>query len=186
MKRPTFIEGAGLALVAALAGTLSYRGLDLVLPGAVALRLLVAGLGFGYLLYLLGRSRERVGRVTTLAIWLAAASLLWLLSTPFSLYLLVHLAMVWVARSLYFHQGPLAALADLGLTGLGLIAALGTYLHTGSLFLTLWCLFLVQALFVFIPSRAGVGSKNTGDEGERFRRAHQAAEAAVQRLSSIN
>jgi hypothetical protein len=107
------------------------------------------------------------------------------LSPPLSLYLLSHLAMVSAARSLYFHQGPLAALADLALAGLGLIAALGAYLHTGSLFLSLWCLFLVQALFVFVPSRTGVASKDRGDEEEHFRRAHQAAEAAVQRLSSI-
>jgi len=186
MKRPTFLEGAGLALVAALASTLAYSGLDLVLPGAVAFRLLVAGLGLGYLLYLLGRSRERIGRVTILAIWLMAAGLLWVFAMPLSLYLLAHLAMVWVGRSLYFHQGPLAALADLGLTGIGLIAALGAYLHTGSLFLTIWCLFLVQALFVFIPSRTGIVARNASDETESFRRAYQAAEAAVQRLFSIN
>jgi len=185
MKSPTFLEGSVVALFAALAGTLAYSAFELVAPGAVALRLIIAGLALGYLLYLLGRSRERIGRVTTLVLWLAATGLLWVLSPPLSLYLLSHLAMVSAARSLYFHQGPLAALADLALAGLGLIAALGAYLHTGSLFLSLWCLFLVQALFVFVPSRTGVASKDRGDEEEHFRRAHQAAEAAVQRLSSI-
>jgi hypothetical protein len=182
---PSFLEGAVLALIAALAGTLAYSVIDLVLAGPVALRLVVAALGLGYLLYLLGRSRERIGRVTILALWLTVAGLLWVLSVPLSLYLLVHLAMAWLARSLYFHQGPLSALADLGITGLSLVAALGAYLHTGSLFLSLWCLFLVQALFVFIPSRAGATDRDTRDEAERFRRAHQAAEAAVQKLSSI-
>lgn len=183
---PSFLEGAVLALIAALAGTLAYSAFDLVLPGAVALRLVVATLGLGYLLYLLGRSHERIGKVTIFALWLAAAGLFWVFSPPLTLYLLVHLAMLWVARSLYFHQGPLAALADLGLTAVGLIAALGAYLHTGSLFLSLWCLFLMQALFVFIPSRAGVVNRDANDEEERFRRAHRAAEAAVQRLSSVH
>lgn len=186
MKRPTFVEGALVALSAALAGTLAYSGIGLVFPGTVSLRLLIAGLGLGYLLYLLGRSRERIGRVTILAAWLGVAGLLWVFSAPLSLYLLIHLGMIWVARSLYFHQGPLAAVADLGLAGIGLLAALGTYLHTGSLFLSLWCLFLVQALFVFIPARMGGRRVKGGDEDDRFRRAHQAAEAAVQRLSSIN
>jgi len=186
MKRPTFLEGALVALLAALAGTLAFSAFVLVLPGAVSLRLLIEGLALGYLLYLLGRSRERIGRVTTLASWLAVAVLLWVFSPPLSLYLLVHLAMIWLVRSLYFHQGPLGAVADLGLTGLGLIAAIGAYLHTGSLFLSLWCLFLVQALFVFLPARMGGGHKQGSDEEDSFRRAHQAAEAAVQRLSSTN
>jgi hypothetical protein len=186
LRAPTFLEGTIVALGAALAGTLAYGAFHLVLPGAVALRLLIAGLGLGYLLYLLGRSRERVGRLTTLAVWLAAAGLLWVLPAPLPLYLLAHLAMLWLARSLYFHQGPLAGLADLGLTGSGVIAAVGAYLHTGSLFLSLWCLFLVQALFVFIPRRTEAGGGKGTDEEDRFRRAHRAAEAAVQRLSSIH
>jgi len=185
-RTPSFLEGVVLALIAALAGTLAYSAFDLMLPRTMALRLVVAALGLGYLLYLLGRSRERIGRVVTLTLWLTASGLLWLLSPPLPLYLLGYLAMAWMVRSLYFHQGPLAALADLGLTGLGLIAALGAYLHTGSLFLSLWCLFLVQALFVFIPSRTEIGDKDSGDEEEHFQRAHQAAEAAVQRLSSIH
>jgi hypothetical protein len=184
MKSPSFLEGAVLALIAALAGTLAHGAFTLLLPDAGALRLVMAALGFGYLLYLLGRSRERIGRITTLTLWLTVAGLLWVLSPPLPLYLLAHLALTWAARSLYFHQGPLAALADLGLMGLGMIAAIGTYLHTGSLFLSLWSLFLMQALFVFIPSRAQARDRDTGDEEERFRRAHQAAEAAVQRLSS--
>lgn len=183
---PTFLEGAVVALIAAFIGALAYGAFTLVLSGPVTLRLVVAGLGLGYLLYLLGRSRERIGRVTSLSLWLTTTVLLWVLSPSLSLYLLVHMAMIWVARSLYFHQGPLAALADLGLIGLGLLAALGAYLHTGSLFLSLWCLFLVQALFVFIPLRGGVASMDPGNDEEHFRRAYRTAEAAVQRLSSIH
>ena len=94
------------------------------------------------------------------------------------------LAMIWGTRSLYFHQSLLAAFADLGLCGLGLIGALGAYLHTGSLFLSLWCLFLIQAFFVYIPSLAQPGGQRPDRDEDRFRRAHQAAAAAVHRLSS--
>lgn len=184
MKRPSFLEGALLALTAALVGTLAYAALAWALPPNTALRLVAAGLGIGYLLYLLGRSPERVGRVTIPSLWLILSALLWLLVPSLPLYLAAHLAMGWAARSLYFHQGLLGALADLGLIGFGLMAALGAYLHTGSLFLSLWCLFLVQALFVFIPSRSSQRDDPFDANEDGFRRAHQAAQSALQRLST--
>lgn len=180
MRRPNFLEGAAVALIAALAGALTYAALAWALPAGTALRLLVAGLGLGYLIYLLGRCPTRAGRLATLALWFAAAAVLWLLSPPLPLYVAGHLGLPWLARSLHYHSGPLAALADLGLTGLGLTAAVGAYLHTGSPFLALWSLFLVQALFVFIPER---GAAPTG-EVDRFQRAFQTAEAAVRKLSA--
>lgn len=186
MKRPTFLEGAFLALIAAVAGTAVYSALDWILPAQSALRLVATGLGAAYLIYLLGRSTERVGRVTVTSLWLAVSGLLWLLSPTLSFFLAAHLAMGWAVRSLYFHQGLLAALADLGLGVLALTASLGAYLHTGSLFLSLWCLFLVQSLFVFIPSRLPAGTDIHESEEDSFRRAHQTAEAAVQRLSSMH
>ena len=42
---------------------------------------------------------------------------------------------------------------ELGLMGLSTFVALWVWLSTGSLFLSLWCFFLMQALFVFIPGR---------------------------------
>ncbi|MEA3277543.1 MAG: hypothetical protein U9Q81_20120 [Pseudomonadota bacterium] len=185
MNRPTFFEGTGVALIAALSGSLSFAVLAWALPGTLALRLVTAGLGLGYLLYLLARSGERVGRVTTLVAWLLAAAILWALAPPLPLYVLAHLGLVWLVRSLYFHQGLLAALADLGLTGLGLIAGVGAYLHTGSLFLAVWSLSLVQALFVFIPTRRPGNGRDIGGENDSFERAHRTAEAALGRLSTI-
>jgi hypothetical protein len=96
---------------------------------------------------------------------------------------------VWLNRSLYRYSSLLCALADLGLSALGLAAAIWAATHTGSLFLGIWCLFLVQALFVAIPSNMGRNIAETsaglGDE-DRFRRAHRSAELAVRRLSSIH
>jgi hypothetical protein len=183
MKRPSFLEGALVALIGAGAGTAVYAGLGWVLPGEAAVRLVAAGLGLAYLVYLLGRSPERTGRPTVLALWLGTALGLWVLAPPLPLYLAAHLGALWVVRCLFFHQGPLTALADLGLTLFGLIAAAGAFLHTGSLFLTLWTLFLVQALFVLLPEReAADGAAPPGDD--RFECAHRAAEEAVRRLSA--
>ncbi len=185
MRRPTFLEGVGVALAASLAGALAYAALtQMATPGSV-LRIVVAGLGLAYLLYLLGRSEERVGRVTAVAAWTLAAALLWLAEPPLGFYLLGHAGVVWLVRSLYFHAGVLPALADLGLSGLGLIAAIGAAVQTGSLLLSLWCYFLVQALFIAIPTRAGVRPA-PAREDDSFERAHRVAEAAVRRLSAID
>jgi hypothetical protein len=185
MRRPSFLEGVGVALVASVAGALAYAALTLVaVPGAV-LRLVVVGLGLAYLLYLLGRSEERVGRVTAVAAWALAAVLLWLAEPPLGLYLLGHATIVWLVRSLYFHAGILPALADLGLSGLGFVAAIGAAVQTGSLLLSLWSYFLVQALFTAIPTRAAGGTAPV-NEDDAFERAHRVAEAAVRRLSAID
>ena len=69
MKRPTFFQGVIAAAVlgffaSAIVATLTpFVGL-----GAV-IRLVIPALGLAYLLYLFGRSEERVGRVTTLSLW---------------------------------------------------------------------------------------------------------------------
>jgi hypothetical protein len=182
MTRPGFLEGAMVALIVALAAATCHDALDLVLSGGSASRLLVPAIALAYLLYLQSRSTERVGRVTTLAGWGLSAALLWVLHPPLSLYLLAHAGLISVLRSLYFHQGPLTALADLGLTGLGLIAAAGAWLHTGSLFIAVWTLFLIQALFCFVP-RAGLPVAPV-PEDDRFERAHRSAEAALRQLTT--
>ncbi|MGD2084494.1 MAG: hypothetical protein PVF91_16140 [Chromatiales bacterium] len=187
MTRPGFLEGAVVALAAAAGGTIAHTALVPLLSAPTGVRAVVALLGLAYLLYLLARTRERVGRVTTFAAWSLVATLAWMLDLPLGLYVLVHLGAVWLVRSLYFHARPLAALADLGLTALAVAAAAWAADRTGSLFLTLWCLFLVQALFVAIPQRiAPRPGRARADDGaqEGFQRAHRAAESAVRRLSS--
>lgn len=186
MRKPTFIEGVGVAMVASLAGSALYAALTTVFTSGGVLRLVIAGLGLGYVIYLLARTSERVGRVTTLAGWSVAAVAVWVLAPPLMLYLLIHLGLIWLIRSLYFYSSLLSALADLGLGGLALAGAVWSLVHTGSLLLALWCFFLVQALFVAIPPsldrRPTSGAPATDD---RFQQAHRAAEAAVRRLSSI-
>jgi hypothetical protein len=184
MTRPAFLEGAAVALVASLAGGAVHAALALVAAPGVVLRIVATALALAYLLYLLRRSNERIGRVMTLALWALATGALWLLDAPPLGFLCAQLGLVWLVRSLYFHAGVLAALADLGLVALGLAAAAWAASRSGSVALSLWCFFLVQACFVAIPARAtGRGERSTVAE-DRFARAHGAAEAAVRRLSS--
>jgi len=189
MSKPTFLEGIGVALVASLAGSVVFTALAPAFAGAAVLRLMVAGIGLGYVLYLLRRSRERVGRVSVVALWGVVATGLWLLHPPLSLYLVAHIGLIWLVRSLYFFASALSALADLALSGLSLAAGVWAAEHTGSLFLAIWCFFLLQALFVAIPQelrRKPLTRALDAGGDDRFERAHRVAEAAVRKLSTVN
>lgn len=185
MNRPSFLEGVGVALLASLAGAALFTSLGLFLPSGAALRLVIAGLGLAYALYLMSRSQERLGRVTSLLVWLLVAGLTWLLAVPLPLYLLIHLGLLWLLRALYFYSSLLAALLDLGLLLLGLAMGLWAGSQAGSLFLSLWCFFLIQALFGALPAQLSAKPQaSQQDSGERFAEAHRNAEAALRSLSS--
>ena len=187
MKHPTLFEGVGLALLFSLGGSILFSALSQLLSAAVTLRLLIAVAGFGYSLYLLTRSPAHVGQITAFISWILMAGVSWFLAASLPMYLAMHLAAIWLIRSLYFYSSLFSALIDLLLTGLGLSSAIWAFLHTGSLFIAIWCFFLSQALFVFIPKtmRSNVGAVQPEREAdERFERAHNAAQAALRKLSS--
>jgi hypothetical protein len=186
MRRPSFLEGAGVALILAAIAGMTLTALSPPWPRLAVLYPLIAAIAFAYLIYLLRRSRERVGRVAVTVFWLVGASLLWILEPPLLLYTAAHLGMIWLVRSLYFHVSVLSALADLGLSGFSLIAGVWAAIQTGSLFMTLWTLLLVQALFVAIPAsfRKSGGEDDAGDD-DAFQHAHANAEAALRRITSI-
>lgn len=199
MKTPSFWEGVWLALLASLAAGALFSALTWVWPSGPVLRLLVTGLGLAYGIYLLARAQERVGRLTALLAWLAIASLLWLWLPPLMWFLLVQAGMVWLLRSLYYHRSVLTALVDLALSGFSLALALWAAASSGSLLLSVWCFFLVQALIVSHlggsglsnltggrfysppPSAGGAGGEGASD---RFQTAHRAAETALRKIAS--
>jgi hypothetical protein len=146
--------------------------------------LVVAALGLGYVLFVMARSAERVGRLTTVALWLAIAAAAWLANLPLAGYVLVHAGLVWLVRSLYGYGVLAPALADLALTALSVAVAAWAAARSGSAWLALWCFFLAQAFAALIP--AALGSRAAGTEPDSvtaFDRAQRAAEAAVRRLS---
>lgn len=189
MRRPTFLEGVGVAVAASLGGGVLISALAAWFAGGLVIRLVIGVIAFVYVLYLLRRSRDRLGRVVVVAAWLFAAGVIGFLHPPLPVYLLLHAGLIWLVRSLYFYSSALSSLADLGLTGLGLAAAAWALSNTGSLLLGLWCFFLVQALFAAIPrnlARQRTREVATDGQGDRFRQAHQAADAALRKLSSIH
>jgi hypothetical protein len=182
---PSLGGGLVAALVLSACGAALLAVLTPFTGSAAALRAVVAALGFAYVLYAIGRSGERVGRVTTIACWVAAAAAAALVHLPLAAYVLLHLGLVWLVRSLYYYQGVLPALADLGVTLVGCAFAGWAALRSDSAWLVLWCFFLVQAFHVLIPpslNARAAGTREAPDDA--FARAHRAADAAVRRLST--
>ncbi|HET7133238.1 MAG TPA: hypothetical protein VFJ95_13360 [Gammaproteobacteria bacterium] len=184
-KRPSLGVGIGAGLVLSVGGAAVLTALWPLVGYGAALRAVVALLGLAYVLYVLSRSGERVGRVTTVVAWALAAALAWASGIPFVAYVLVHVGLIWLVRSLYFYSGVLAALADLGLSVLGAAFAVWAAHRSGSALLAFWCFFLVQAFHVLLPAAiADRGGAPAQDTDLKFNRAHAAAEAAIRRLSA--
>jgi hypothetical protein len=180
---PSLGTGLGAAFLLSTCGAALLAVLGPWLGHTPSLRLVVALLGFAYVSYAIGRSGERVGRITTIVCWLAIAGAAWLLNLPLAGYVLTHVALAWLVRSLYYYSGVLPALADLGISMLGAAFAAWAAQRSGSAWLALWCFFLVQSFHALVPaSLTRVPASEAPDDA--FMRAHRAAEAAVRRLSS--
>ena len=182
-----FSDGVIFAFVAAVSASLLLTLLPGWLGTRDALRLTIALLTLVYIGYLLRKSPERTGRVVTMsAAVLVAAGSLWAIQ-PIGWFLLTHIVLSWLVRSLYHLPGPLAAVLDLGLHLLATAAGLWAFIHADSPFLAIWSFFLTQALFVVIPA-AERGRRRQREPGQppadAFDVAHRHAEAAVRTLST--
>ncbi len=187
MRAPAFVEGAGVALAAALGGAAAMFLLAGVLAAPLALRAVVTAIGLAYVLYLLARAGTRAGKISALALWAVASAATLALDPPLLAHVCVQVGLVWLLRAACVHRGVLPALADLGLCAASIGAAAWAAERTGSVFLAIWCLLLVQAAHVAIPRRTASRSRSGdphGATGERFARAHRSAQAALRRLSA--
>lgn len=182
---PGFFEGVALALMMAFTGSALLVGLSWLSGGRVATGLTVTLLSLLYLLYLLRRAEEPIGRLTTLALWLVVTLGAGVLDLSLTLYLLTQAGFIWLVRSLYFHNGLFAALADLGLHVLALAAALWAWQQSGSIFLVLWSYFLVQALFSAIPHSLNTMRSDNDEANDQFAQSQRVAHAALRRLTTL-
>ncbi len=189
MKKLTFWDGVVIALLGSVIGSIGFFALTYVFSENCAIRLLISGMAFAYSLYLLSRSQERIGRITVVFSWLMFLAAAWLIDLPLALFLIFHVLAIWLTRSLYCYAGLISTLADLGLNALSTASALWALHHSGSLFLTFWCFFLVQALFAYIPTgnrRPNNDKAVISDSESDFKRAYQAADSAIRKLSTYN
>lgn len=187
MKRETFINGAVVAFIFAATGGIAFFALQPVFSAALLLRVLITIIAGCYVLYLLHRSGERTGRLAVPAMWLPLAGAIWAIAPGLAGFTLAHIGVLWLVRSLYFHAGITAAVLDLGICGAGFVAALAAAMSSHSVFLCIWTFFLIQALFVAIPTVLPESSPAPiAQADERFQRARAAAEAAVRRVYSTH
>jgi hypothetical protein len=182
-KAPSLIEGVAVAAVLALAGGAVFGALKLFVAPAVALRCLTILLGGAYSVYLLTRSSQH-GRVAAMVFWCGGAGLAALLIDSLAVLLIAHVVLVWLVRCVHFHTSVVAALADLGLSGLALAAAIWAAASTASVAVSVWCLFLVQALFVALPRVLPDTARCEVSDDMRFQRAQRSAEAALRRIDA--
>ena len=185
MKRPTFFHGVIVAAVLGFFASAMFATLTPFVGLGAVIRMVIPALGLAYLMYLFSRSEERMGRVITLSLWGALATVTWWIAPPLPLYLLIHVAAIWLVRSLYFYSGVVPALMDLGLSTLSISATVWAISRSGSVFLATWCFFLVQALFVTIPpvlKRAQVVKDSTAADNASFERARRNADQALRQL----
>lgn len=187
MNRPSFFEGVALALLASLLVTAVITVLGIYWISAFWLETLIAFVSFGYIVYLMARSEERQGRVVVSVMWFMVTIVSALILKSIPLFVFTQLISIWLVRSLYYHNGVLVALLDLALMGLSSLVAMWVWVTTHSLFLSSWCFFLTQALFVLIPKRI-IKSKNHASSSlstnAQFEQAHQCAEQALRALMS--
>ncbi len=185
MKNMSFNEGVVIALVSSISVAALFSIISYLLLGGGALKLLIAFILFFYVVYLLLRTKERTGRITILLIWFIATLLSLIFVSSLLLYVSIHLFMVWMLRSIYFYNSIFSALIDLMLTGMSVAVAIWAWTVSESMFLTVWCFFLLQALFVFIPKTFIAKEKPesvTSEENDRFEYAYHTAEMAVKKL----
>jgi len=192
MKRPTFAEGIIVAVMASLVVTVVFTVLSAFFPTRWLLQAMIAGISFIYICYLLVRSQEKTGRIVVIAVWSVITVATWMFSPSTIVSLFVHVGFIWLVRALYYYTSLTVALMDLGLTLFGIAASIWTLLYTNSLFLSVWCFFLVQALFVVLPpdlkssfmftrKQKGSDSKLSDDT---FENAYHSAKSALRQLTT--
>jgi len=184
MKTLSFWQGALLAFTASMLGSIGYFALAGLFVSDCGIRLVISGLAYAYGWYLLSSSPQRTGRITLMLLCNGGLVIIWQYYPSLIWFVIWHVLAIWLIRSLYYHAGLMAWLADLGLSLLALAAAFWALHHTGSLFLSIWCFFLAQALFVLIPGQSPLKHAASSDSAADFKRAYHTAEAAVRKLSS--
>ena len=184
MKAPSLLSSIAFAIVACVCGSVLYTLLPLVFSVAMSLEITIAVISAGYLFFLLKKGRQQSGRVIAFTAWILISGAGLLVDLPIAYFTLSQVAMIWLTRSIVFHQSILRSLLDLGLIAIGLLAAVWALLQTDSMATALWCFFLVQSLFGYIPNFKLTSKDHLPAAQDRFQAAHRVAADAIQKLTT--
>ena len=191
MKQPGLLDGVTVAMIISLGAAAASLLLGGFIVYGLLFELLLYSATLAYLLYLLKRSKARIGRVLVIAGWAVTGLACWFFDVLLLEQVLIQAGMIWLVRSLYFHGSLFSAALDFGLVSVGLAASAWAMVNTNSLGAALWSFFLVQALFCWLPQLAhqqsGAAQQSPGQHGatrpSHFQSAHRVAEDAVRKLS---
>lgn len=183
MTRPGWLAGIAAAAALAAGSGLYAAAIPEFLAPSVAARALVTVLCGAYLIWLLRYQPNAIGKVSAAVAWCGFASLAWVLAPSVGMLAAGHALVIWLLRSLFFHDSLLPAGLDL-LLGLAALLFAGVALErSGSVALSVWCFFLTQAAFAALPRRSEARLDRMTD-AMGFERARRQADAAIDRLSS--
>jgi hypothetical protein len=154
MRRPnrSFAGEAMFALIASVSAAAFASTLGLLFPGEVVFRIVATGLSLAYLLRTIFGPKDASGRAVVIAIWGVGALAAWFFAPSLPIYVALHLAMLWLARSAVLHSNLSEAGMDLCLTAAAISFGVWAAFRTESLFVSIWCCLLVQAFGVLIPA----------------------------------
>jgi hypothetical protein len=183
MKTLSFWPAVALALAISVLGWVLHSVIGGFVDIGVSLRVVVLVAAMLQVLALLATHPQRSGRVVAAGAGLALSGLLVLVDPALPVWLVAQTGFIWLLRSLQRYDSLLTASADALLSGFALSAAIATAMHTRSLFLSLWCYFLVQALAAFLPRRLPAAAPPTAACVNDFEASFRTAEAALRRLS---
>ena len=189
MKRPTVFAGIVFAFVVAVFAVPAWWGLRVVLPVAIAFRVITLGGYLAYCVYLLRTAKTRVGALSLAVANLAIGPGLAFLPITTATVVGALAILVSVNRSLLFQRSLVATALD-GVTSVaGLVFAGYLFNQTGSVPTALWSFFLVQSVFVVIPPRfpkeSGLPSEAETKGVDPFVHGQRQAEAALERIVQI-
>lgn len=176
-----FWRHVGIGLLASVAGTVAFHMVAQLLGSGVAVRATIALLAAAAALAMLFDRGHRVGRLVAFGAWLAVLAALLVFDPSLWLWAALPVFALWLMRSLFRYQSLLQAGTDAVVAVFALATGWLVLRHTHSVFLALWCFFLVQALTSLIPQARPATPSPAGD---RYDQAQRNAEAALRRLAT--
>ncbi len=157
-----------------------------ILGGLFALKLSAALTGSTYVCWLTSRLNGKPGAISITLILAVTLFIGMLLNATFLYLASAGLLSLWFVRSFRRYRSFLGYALDFVVLGMSLLASAAAYFYTGSVFLALWCFFLVNGFYVFIPIQAlpwqRTETRQQGDLTSQYDEAETSARQALNQL----
>ncbi|WP_444995242.1 hypothetical protein [Aliikangiella sp. IMCC44359] len=186
MKTISLTQSIFIGLCLSIVGAVGFQTMSWVLPEGDVLQIILSTINFVYIAYLLFNSSHKTGRLSCLILYSTANIILLLAFISHEILLIFLCSSIWLARSIFFQKNLLASIIDALLILIGYSVALWTLSTTHSWFLTLWCFYLIQTLFIYIPQLTRIKKKqdNSLPDNQAFQIAYKNATNAIKRIEN--